>query len=403
VDFFSVNSDIWGLVGVDSQIYDHARRIDFVYKKLISQFKAAIATGSDVGGTLGSAILKVSPLGLHAFMFHDREFLERALKAPHAKPYEHMLANSLRLSIRDLRECLWHVFETYALRPLVSFTDDEGEDIAGECNRYRRLGLAVAHIGFIIRENPGLMGSPGGVSYTALTPWILATIYAMAEGSIGAGSIATIGAPVGRGKTTTLYYVLRSVLNVLGHPEPDSAASKLIFIDPFKFVDVAQELINRGEKAAILVVDNASALFPKHWVRLGGGWSRFYTHMNILINMIRSLSAVTIFVANNPGELSSFVRNAATTNIAGAEADIKPFTATIFTWKAAKLRVSQREEELVKREKLASVYVYPLLKMPNNLYKHDLEVKMEVNRRELAQALQALKEELARGEPPAPH
>ena len=403
MDFFVVNREVWERLKTDVDLVTQTRRIDYVYKKLVSQFKAAVATGSEVGGTLGSAMRKVSPLGLHAFMFHDREFFYRALKAPHAKPYEHAMAEMLRIPIRDLRECLRYVFETQALRPLVSFTDDEGEDIAGECTRYRRLGLAVPHIGFIISENPGLRGSPGGVSYTALTPWVLSIIYAMATGSLGAGSVAVVGASVGRGKTTTLYYVLRSVLNVLGHPEPDSAASKLIFIDPFKFVDVAQELVGRGEKAAILVVDNASALFPKHWVRLGGGWSRFYTHMNTLINMIRSMSAVTIFVANNPGELSSFVRNAATTNIAGAEADIKPFTATIFTWKAAKLRVSQREEELVKREKLASVYVYPLLKMPNNLYKHDLEVKMEVNKRELAQALQALKEELARGEPPAPH
>ena len=396
-DFLRVNRELLQRLGngdVAGYMSEGIERVESIVRSLLSQFRASIAASGRVGGVLGSAMRKVSPLGLHAFMFHDERLLRRVLEAPYARPHEPALAERLGMPVEDMRECLRYVFETRSLRHVLRMVgEDGGDDIAEGCNAYRRLGLAVPHMGFILKSDPGVEGSPGGVSYTALTPWVLSIIYAMATGSLGAGSVAVVGASVGRGKTTTIYYTLRSVLELLGHPDPGDAASKLILLDPFEFLDVAQGLAERGEKAVVTVVDNASALFPKQWSRIGG-LQRFFVSMNAVIDMIRSMSAVTIFVANAPNELASFVRNIATMRVVGEEADVKPYTATIFTWRTVKLRVGQREEELVKREKLASVYVYPLLKLPSNLYRHDLEVKQEVNRRELIKALEAAREAL---------
>jgi hypothetical protein len=113
---------------------------------------------------------------------------------------------------------------------------------------------------------------------------------------------------------------------------------------------------------------------------MGGAASRLFLSANALIDLIRGVSGATIFVANAPDELASFVRRASTLNIRGVDLDIRSYSATLFTERAEILAPSEKEgrQKLVRSvEKPAAAYVYPLLKLPPTLYVKDLQVKKE--------------------------
>jgi hypothetical protein len=348
--------------------------------------------------------LKLSRLGLHVAMFQDYRFVEKLVTEVDKTDEEEVYSELLGIPPDDLRLCLEASYVT-AMRgghwvpSEIKTTPSPGMTPIHRpqyCRPYWKRGFMLPHLGSLvvaISESP-FEGIPRRGAVNALVPWLLGVVRDIASGSPGAGSIGIVGASIGMGKTTTLYYTLRAVLSMLGVSDPDSSASKLILLDPADFLDLVQVLSEREEKVPILVVDNASAVFPKHWHRIGGELHKFFLHMNTVIDMLRAISGATIFVANAPDELASFIRNTATINIRGDEDDIKTYKVTLFTWKKRHIQVRREGEVLRKVERIASVYVYPLLKLPQEVYKRDLEVKRQVSRRELVKAIESVKRAL---------
>jgi len=398
MEFLSVNRELMRLAQKEAEagrLPGAMRRIESLTRELVAQFRKAIFAGRRMAEgrpVLGTAVKKATVLGVHAFMFHDGRLLDRALES---SPSEHEKELSDLLGFKhteDMRACLRYVFETLGVKQVLSF--ESSEDATRECEDYRRLGIGLSHLGLILRENPGIPGSPRAVSITPLVPWILRAIVNFARGDIGAGHIGSIEASIGRGKTTTIYYTIRSVLNLLGHPDPDGATQRLIILDPVEFIEVSGSLAERREKVALSVVDNASIILPKQWASYGGELRKFFLRANTMVSVIRGLCAVNIFVANAPNELASFVRNIATMRVVGEALDQDSLLVTVFAMRRAGVRVTAitGEEKLVRKERLATVYVHPFLKLPEPLYYKDMTAKLETIRKELKEAEKIVKQ-----------
>jgi hypothetical protein len=387
-----------------------ARQIGHAYDTLMAVFRASAAFTREVASKTPRLkhLPRASLLGLYALMYHDRCLLSELLKTT-PQSDEATLAEFFGLSVEDLRDCLTQSYVTLSYHAEIEFWRRLLED---KCVSYWKRGAVLPHIGSLLihsSEKPP-NAPPRLICVNALVPWILGVLRDLSTGSLGAGSIAVVGASIGRGKTTTLYYSLRSALYALNpavkptpklpetmadvRTEVDDVIPYLMLFNPEDFLDAVRALADSGMKAPILVVDNASILFPKQWIKATGELHRFYLNMNTVIDLLRGVCGAVIFVANAPNELASFIRNAATINITGREEPgIKTYSVTIYTWKRPTLRIREEEEQVKMREKIASIYVYPLLKLPQEIYKLDLKVKIETITKKTQEAIKHYKTE----------
>lgn len=407
--FIEAQRRVWGWIeGVGTgKIAELAKQYGSAYDKLVHVFKTAVAFATEVASKHPGLrhTPRLSLLGLHVAMYHTPAIVLDLVKG-YETPEERTLSEILGLDTEDLRECLVASFASIARWSGLRWGDLGGW--SDKCDSYWRMGVVLPHLGALLhhRSNSPPRPSPRLICTNALVPWLLNVLRDMASGSAGAGSIAVVGASIGKGKTTTLYYTLRSVLYAIRpvatdsgetlvdvKTEVDEVMPYVMLLDPYDFLVAVQALAESGVKAPILVVDNASVIFPKQWVRIGGSMHKFYLRMNTVIDLLRGVCGAVIFVANAPDELASFIRNAASINISGREEPgIKGYSVTVYTWRRPSLRVSADEEKVRMRERIASVYAYPLLKLPQELYARDMKVKLETIARETAEAIKQLKE-----------
>jgi hypothetical protein len=407
--FVEAQKRVWGWIegaGV-GKISTLAKQLGSAYDKLVHVFKASMVFTAEVASKHPGLrhAPRLSLLGLHVAMYHTPAPVLDLVEDDET-PEERTLSEILGLDTEDLRDCLVASFAS--ITRLAGLREGKLGEWSDKCDSYWRRGVVLPHLGALLHHRSGdpPRPSPRLIATNALVPWLLNVLRDMASGSTGAGSIAVVGASIGKGKTTTLYYTLRSVLYAL-HPvatspgetmmdvktEADEVIPYVMLLDPYDFLTAVQALAESGVKAPILVVDNASVIFPKQWVRIGGPMHKFYLRMNTVIDLLRGVCGAVIFVANAPDELASFIRNAASINISGREEPgIKGYSVTVYTWRRPSLRVSADEERVKMRERIASVYAYPLLKLPQELYARDLKVKLETIARETVEAIKQLKE-----------
>jgi hypothetical protein len=392
--FINAQQRIWEWVSRagSSGVARVVRRIGHAYDTLMAVFRASVAFMNEVTSKRPELkhLPRASLLGLHTAMYHDHRLLSKLLDAE-PKPAENTLSELFGLGVDDLRDCM---AQSFAVISYHAGIEPRRRRLEEKCVSYWRRGVVLPHIGSLLAlgDRP-LEAPPRLIAVNALVPWILGVMRDLATGSLGAGSIAVVGASIGRGKTTTLYYSLRSALYALNpatklsakipetasdlKTEADDVIPYVMLLDPEDFLDAVYALANSGVKAPLLVVDNASVLFPKQWIRVSGELHRFYLKMNTVIDLLRGVCGAVVFVANAPNELASFIRNVATINITGREEPgIKAYSVTVYTWKRPTLRVREGEEQVRMRERIASVYVYPLLKLPEEIYKLDMKVKV---------------------------
>jgi len=393
-DFLRANREVWSLVEKHmdpSRIMKAVKIYGYKYDLLVNSFTVSNALAKDMSHFMNTPVehvKKLSTIGLHIAMFQSRKFINALISEAGApKSNEIELGKAIGLQPDAMRECLEHCFDSVLNATLPTMK---------ECRAYWQRGAFLPHIGALalaVSDKPP-PGDPRIDVVNALVPWVLGIARDIMTGSHGAGSIAVFGASIGQGKTSTLYYTLRAVLFILGHPEPDRIVPNLITLDMEDFLEVMSALAESDEKAMIIVVDNASIIFPKQWHRYGGTLHRFFLEANKLIDMLRGKCGATIFVANAPDELASFVRNAATMNIRGREVDVRSYKVTVFTWKKTRL-VSMGEESRLKQvEQPASIYVYPFLKLPLFMYTKDLKVKKKAFAESVSRLLKETKEKL---------
>jgi hypothetical protein len=206
----------------------------------------------------------------------------------------------------------------------------------------------------------------------------------IAYGSTGAGEIGVFGAYIGRGKTTTVFYSLKTALIAIGFSEEkaEEYASKLIILDPDLTLDVLDAIVDSDVKVPFLIIDNASSAFPKHWIQIGGSQMKRLIRFNKILANIRALSGITLFIPNGPNEVSSFIRSFSTLRIRGYKIDYIKFDGSVFETDKEVLSLSV-DENVVKTNIVASIFIYPLIKMPDRMYKVDQEAKKIVSKHEV--------------------
>jgi len=406
-EFIRANKRVWEFIENSRIGIPRLTRIHgHMYELVSSIFRASVSFTRELVSKIPSLshLPRASLLGLHAVMYQYITLVLDLVRED-TTTEERYLAEVLGMSVDDLRNCL---LETFKLVTQHMERATRWDYYREACSAYWKRGALLPHLGALLintSENPP-EPAPRPICVNALVPWILGVIRDLTTGSIGAGAIGILGASIGRGKTTTIYYTLRTILYSL-NPTPgktssrapgvseeiDELVSKLILLDAEDFLDTLQALSDLGVKAPILVVDNASVLFPKQWIKYGGTLHKFFLNMNTVIDLLRGVCGAVIFVANAPGELASFIRNTATLNISGREeTGIKTYSVTVYTWKRPTLRIRSGEETVRMKEKIASVYAYPLLKLPQEIYKKDLQVKVEIIKRKTLEATKTLRE-----------
>jgi hypothetical protein len=234
------------------------------------------------------------------------------------------------------------------------------------------------------RVDIGSMARVRELVFNQLVKWFLEVMRNIAYGSTGAGEIGVFGAHIGRGKTTTVFYSLKTALMTLGFSEEkaEEYASKLIILDPDLTLDVLDAIVDSGVKVPFLIIDNASSSFPKHWVQLGGSLMRRLIRFNKILANIRALSGITLFIPNGPNEVASFIRSFSTLRIRGYKIDYIKFDGSVFEIDK-EVPALGVDENVVKTNIIASIFIYPLIKMPDRMYNMDQEIKVVVSRHEV--------------------
>ena len=354
----------------------------FLSKKLAS-------LTSDV--VLKEAIHRRAYIGACAMMYMHPRFIdeltseaEKILLTPTSMLNEEKITKIAELkSYTDARECLRFFFhELVSGRPL-------NPKLMPLCEKYYNSGIMLPHLGLLIHDSQridvGSIAHVREIAYNYLVTWFLGVIRDISYGSLGAGEIGTFGAHVGRGKTTTVFHSLRTALMSIGFDQrqAEEYSSKLIIFDPELTLDVIDSILTNEVKVPFLIIDNASSAFPRHWIQIGGDLMKRFLKFNRILANIRALSGITLFIPNAPDEIASFIRNASTLRVKGFKIDYPKLVATVFKWDKPALSI--KSDEIVTSSTIVSIFIYPLLKLPEKVYELDQKEKNKVARKEVSE------------------
>jgi len=356
--------------------------------KQINQTKIVASRSKDTA--IKELVVRRAYIGACALMYMHPWFIDELVSEAEVVRYslldERKIVQAVGMkSIEDARNCLKTFFYellAYKMSNNLSFS------YVPECFEYYKSGMLLPHLGVLIHDSRRIdVGSISRVReyvYNRLVTWFLEVIRNIAYGSAGAGEIGVFGAHIGRGKTTTVFYSLKTVLMAIGFSaeKAEEYASKLIILDPDLTLDVLDSVVNNGVKVPFLIIDNASSAFPKHWVQFGGSLTKRLIRFNKILANIRALSGITLFIPNGPNEVASFIRSFSTLRIRGYKIDYIKFDGSVFEMNKEIPSLSM-DENVVKTNIIASIFIYPLIKMPNRIYNLDQEIKMTVSKHEI--------------------
>jgi len=354
----------------------------------IDQAKIVVSQSHNIA--LKETVVRRAYIGACALMYMHPRFIDELVSE--AEIINDGLLNEKKIvqatnlkSVEDARICLRTFFNEMLF---FSMNDNLSFSYVPECYRYYRSGLMLPHLGVLIHDSRRVdIGSIAHVRelvFNQLVIWFLEVMRNIAYGSTGAGEIGVFGAHIGRGKTTTVFYSLKTALMIIGFSEEkaEEYASKLIILDPDLTLDVLDAIVESGVKVPFLIIDNASSAFPKHWVQLGGSQMKRLIRFNKILANIRALSGITLFIPNGPNEVASFIRSFATLRIRGYKIDYIKFDGSVFETDKEVLSLSV-DENVVKANIVASIFIYPLIKMPDRMYNMDREIKTVVSKHEI--------------------
>lgn len=355
----------------------------------INQVKSIVNQSKDIA--LKEKVVRRAYIGACALMYMHPRFVDELVSE--AEVVSQGLFNEKRIvqatnlkSVEDARNCLRTFF--YEMTVSKKMNNNLSFSYVQECFDYYESGLLLPHLGVLIHDTRRVdIGSIARVRefvFNQLVKWFLEVMRNIAYGSTGAGEIGVFGAHIGRGKTTTVFYSLKTALMAIGFSEEkaEEYASKLIILDPDLTMDVLDAIVDGGVKVPFLIIDNASSAFPKHWIQQGGSLMKRLIRFNKILANIRALSGITLFIPNGPNEVASFIRSYSTLRIKGYKIDYIKFDGSVFEMDKEVLSLSV-DENVVKTNIVASIFIYPLIKMPDRMYNVDREIKVAVSKHEV--------------------
>ena len=395
-EFFDANLALWNLImDADPSVLKETMSILRSKHRMLTL--ASISLSEYVSSYpvsfvfVGYNTLKL--IGYHILAYHAPETVDSIIENAVDCNRELLLADNLGMKVEEMRRCLVAVVEMFnnQVTPL-----NPPKAIPGECSIYVKNGVFLFHLGILascVEDYDRVQIAPRDIVYNSLLYGVLNDLAALKKAP-GAGGIFTVQATIGRGKTTLVYHTLRSLLRILGasEAEADKIAKSLIILDSEEFLNVAEEVIERKIKVPVMIVDNASDVLTKYWTMYSGEMRKRYFRINRMFNSLRDMTSVMILIANAKDDLASFVRKKTTIDLVGYPVEHPGFIITVFVKPSAQLARSIRhhhiEERVIGVHGVDTVFVYPLLRLPGDLYKKDMEVKHAI----LEQVVRELRE-----------
>jgi len=187
----------------------------------------------------------------------------------------------------------------------------------------------------------------------------------------GHGKLISIESFIGAGKTTYTFFSIANALKILmknyEDKEIEELTEKLIVGDIESFVELIDEALTKNIKIPILVIDDVSIWLHPYWAWASSDERILFRKLRDQFIAFRKVFGSLILVANNPDDISSFVRRLIEERIIGES--LKPYALTTITL---------FRDERNKRIAPIDVFIYPLFRLPEAYYLKDQKRKEEI-------------------------
>jgi len=187
----------------------------------------------------------------------------------------------------------------------------------------------------------------------------------------GHGKLVSIESFVGAGKTTYTFFSIANALKILlknySDKEIEELTEKLIIGDIESFVELVDEALTKNIKIPVLVIDDVSVWLHPYWAWASSDERTLFRKLRDQFIAFRRVFGSLILVANNPDDISSFVRRLIEERIVGES--LKPYALTTITL---------FRDERNKRIAPLDVFIYPLFRLPDPYFQKDQKRKEEI-------------------------
>jgi len=307
------------------------------------------------------------------------------------KADQYGMASALSSLVHEEEKCLSEVFGE-----IIAGTDAEGyphlfgidlTPIPPECGKLKSIELLLAWLGSIIHEMLLNLKVPHTIEYP-IVPLSTEIATNIINWGSGASSLSyyTVEANIGMGKTTFVYKSIMGAIRLLTGQPPEAYKLRvwdLFITEADELNDVLSQYRGMPENyfIPILVIEDATHVFPKDWIWRGKQFIQLMNRVHEGLIHMRGRMANLIMNANSVSNLASFARNLAHKRLLGTEANIGSAKHTIFFSPVKKYVSTRRGRE---KNRFLGAVAYPLTKLPDEIYKLDLEHKNKILARDFS-------------------
>jgi len=345
-------------------------------------------------------------LGLSSLQYLSRRGFQQVIEFL-ARREPNGLVDAMSELAPDPIECIESVapiVEQVDSKGFISFFALDAEKIKREyCGKIRTSSAFFAFLGAIINEMVIRGVQPETIRYpiVQLSAELAYNILNWRQQSAQLGYQLVEG-NLGMGKSTYVFMSIMGMLRLIMGAPPvgwESRVAPLMYLrSTDDLVDVLEHFndpYNRDLYIPLFVIEDASATLPKYWIWEGKEVVNKMKKIHELLVNLRGRFANLIVISNSLNDLASFIRNIAHVRYSSISMDVGLVRHTLFAH-----NISRSRNPLLwgwRSLKLMGSVVYPLNKLPREVYEADLAFKRG-RMRQIAGELKANKSQGGGGE-----
>jgi len=374
--------------------------INGVYKNTWIQFMNATNTSMDLGVRYSGGIIIAGKglLAITALNYLSRHGFKQVLdyltrpEPNGAVEYWIEFMKSKSIDPVGCLEIFEPIVEQVDSRGFIGFFAIDGERFDRYCHWFKARveGGSLAPfviLGAIIHEMILMDTPPEAIQYpiTPLSAEIVSNILSWRQQSSKLG-LQLVEGNLGMGKTTYVFMSVLGALRLLMDAPPvgwETRLAPLIYLrsldDLIDVLDYFNDPYNRDLYIPLMVIEDASSTLPKYWAWEGKETITKMKKVHELLINLRSRFANLIMVANAYNSLASFARELVHIRYSAINVDVGLVRHTLFAH-----NISRSRNPLLwgwSALRLMGAIIYPLNKLPPEVYRRDLELKNKAMRR----------------------
>jgi len=331
--------------------------------------------GSDLGA-------RYAWLGITSSLYLSRAGFKQILDYINKLP-SHSGAKAMAELMHDPYKCLESlepIIERVDSEGFASFIELRGDNIRLYCGKFREAYSVYTFLGMIVNEMVLNDQPPEAIKYpiTALSAEITANLISWRDRSSRLG-FQLVEGNLGLGKSTYVFMSILGAIRLLMGAPPvgwETRIAPLMYMrsinDLIDVLEYFNDPYNKDLYIPLLVIEDASSTLPKYWAWEGRETIKKMKRVHELLINLRSRFANLIMIANSINSLASFARELMHIRYSAISMDVGMARHTVFVhntkgrnpflwgWRSLKL--------------MGSV-VYPLNKLPREVYEADLAYK----------------------------